>query len=599
MEVGHVLRLVASVVILLTMSALTLASPLKIEKAEWKAHDKVLKISGTGPTGSIISTTDAESHTMLGTTKVNGDGMWKLVLKNTTHVPCRVRSETSMPGGGDVTELAVKNAPDNCRGTDPAGSHAGRFTTYNGTATCLTCHTQEAMAMHASAHYQWKGDASESDGLDSALAGKLGGINDFCIYPDINWIGKLTNAAGVRVDGGCGRCHTGLGKKPTATATQEQLENIDCLLCHSPNYKRTVELVNGSYAFVPDTANMTVSLYEAAIDIRLPDKNTCLNCHTRAGGGNNFKRGDIEEAHRNASYDFDVHLAPRSAGGAGFECTTCHQAYNHRISGRGIDLRERDTPAAVTCDGCHGQRPHDSSEINRHTPRLNCNVCHIPYYAKAAPTDMNRDWSQPGDLNPSTLLYEPHMTMAAHVTPTYGFFNGRSRFYQFGSPAVPEADGRILMAGPQGNINEPGSKIQALKMHLGKQPIDPATHRLFPLKIGIFFQTGDINTAVAQGAAGVGWPYNGHEFADTKRYMGLFHEVAPHDQALQCASCHEGGNRLDFASLGYAPNPTRNGKPLCQSCHGAKTASFYPLHDKHVKDKQFDCSECHGFSRAT
>ena len=49
------------------------------------------------------------------------------------------------------------------------------------------------------------------------------------------------------------------------------------------------------------------------------EKKECLDCHTKAGGGNNFKRGDIEEAHRNASASFDVHLAPKSAGGAGLE----------------------------------------------------------------------------------------------------------------------------------------------------------------------------------------------------------------------------------------------------------------------------------------
>jgi hypothetical protein len=478
------------------------------------------------------------------------------------------------------------------------GSHVGRFASFEGTQTCLACHTDEATAMHASAHYQWQGNASESQGLDSAIAGKLGGINDFCIYPDINWIGKLTTVDGRIVDGGCARCHTGLGAKPTPTVSQAQLENIDCLLCHSKTYKRTVAMVNGSYRFVPDTANMTVSLLQSAVDITLPDKNTCLNCHTRAGGGDNFKRGDIEEAHRNATAEFDVHLAPTSAGGAGLECTSCHISAGHRIAGRGIDLRERDTPTLVACSNCHGAQPHTSADLNKHTARLNCNVCHIPSYAKVAPTDMVRDWSQPGDLHPTTQLYEPHMTMASHVTPVYGFFNGQSKFYQFGSPAVPQANGRILMAGPLGSVTEPGSKIQAMKAHRGVQPIDPATGRLFPLKIGIFFQTGDVATSVAQGAAGVGWNYSGHEFAETERFMGLYHEVAPSSQAVSCASCHD-GNRMDFAALGYTPKTTRNGKPLCASCHGAKTASFYTLHNKHVTDKRINCIECHTFSKAT
>lgn len=59
-------------------------------------------------------------------------------------------------------------------------------------------------------------------GLKSSEAGKLGGINDFCIYPDINWIGKLTNVDGVQVDGGCAKCHVGLGAKPTAAPTKSQ-----------------------------------------------------------------------------------------------------------------------------------------------------------------------------------------------------------------------------------------------------------------------------------------------------------------------------------------------------------------------------------------
>jgi hypothetical protein len=154
------------------------------------------------------------------------------------------------------------------------------------------------------------------------------------------------------------------------------------------------------------------------------------------------------------------------------------------------------------------------------------------------------------------------------------------------------------MAGPLGSVTEPGSKIQAMKAHRGVQPIDAATKRLLPLKIGIFFQTGDIATSVAQGAAEVGWPYNGYEFAETERFMGLFHEVAPHDQAVPCASCHD-GNRMDFAALGYTPKTTRNGKPLCSSCHGAKTASFYALHDKHVDDKGINCIECHSFPKAS
>ena len=79
--------------------------------------------------------------------------------------------------------------------------------------------------------------------------------------------------------------------------------------------------------------------------------------------------------------------------------------------------------------------------------------------------------------------------------------------------------------------------------------------------------------------------------------MGIYHEVAPESQALSCTTCHD-GNRLDFAALGYTPKTTRNGKPLCASCHGTKTRELLNLHDKHVTDKKYDCSTCHTFSRA-
>jgi len=333
------------------------------------------------------------------------------------------------------------------------------------------------------------------------------------------------------------------------------------------------------------------------VDIRKPGKDACLNCHTKAGGGDNFKRGDISEKHRNATTALDVHMAPSSTGGAGLECTDCHTTSAHRIAGRGVDMRERDTPTPVECSDCHSTMPHSDVRIDSHTARVACNVCHVPTFAKAASTDMRRDWSKPGDLNPVTQLYEPNMVLQTSVTPVYRFFNGRSRFYAFGSPAEPQTNGKVLMAGPLGSRQEPGAKITAMKRHEGNQPIDPVTQRLLPLKIGIFFQSGDLATAVNQGIAGVGWANNGYGFAETERFMGVYHEVAPSSQALTCTSCH-GGTRLDFAALGYTPNPTRNGQPLCSSCHSAKTGSFTFIHDKHVTDKKIDCINCHTFSKS-
>jgi hypothetical protein len=274
---------------------------------------------------------------------------------------------------------------------------------------------------------------------------------------------------------------------------------------------------------------------------------------------------------------------------------------DHKIAGRGSDLRPRELADRVTCSNCH--TPEHNEDIRKHTARVNCTVCHIPVFAKVAKTDMNRDWSREGVFVAEKGLYEPFHEKVGNVVPEYRFFNGMSSFYQFGDPADAGENGRVVMSAPEGNINDSEAKIYAFKRHQAKQPVEPHNGRLLPLKIGIFFQSGDVDTAVVKGTEAVGWDYNGHEFADTERYMGLFHEVAPKEQALSCNDCHNGGSRLDFAALGYTPNDAYKGKPLCASCHKAKANEwpeeyFKKVHAKHVSDKKLDCSKCHDFSSA-
>jgi hypothetical protein len=562
---------------------------------EWKAGDRALKLKGSGAGGKeTVYVKDAQTGKTLGTTRSEDDGRFEFEIKGLASVPSAVLVES----GTQSVTIRFTDSPEG------EGSHANRFSAYEGTSTCLACHTTEAMAVHASVHYQWKGNASETVGLKPGDAGKLGGINDFCIYPDINWIGKLTNVSGQPVDGGCAKCHVGLGNKPEPTASRSQLENIDCLICHSEIYKRTVEKVDGVYRFVPDTEKMGVSALQAAVDITLPSNGRCLDCHTKAGGGDNFKRGDLEEAHRNATRSFDVHLASKQNGGAGLSCVDCHTAANHRIAGRGTDLRPWDSPDEVSCEKCHGDTPHDDKKLDKHTGRVNCTVCHIPTFAKVAPTDMARDWSQLGELNEAKGLYEPFNRRTTHVIPEYRFFNGTSYFYQFGDSAIPEENGFITMSAPMGSISEAGARIYAFKHHLGNQPIGNIDRRLLPLKIGLFFETGVIDQAVQKGAEAVGWNYQGYEFARTERFMGLFHEVAPSGEALSCTECHTDGGRVDFNALGYSPKQTYNGKALCASCHKDESNEwkaderFEKIHKKHVDDKKYDCSKCHIFSKA-
>jgi hypothetical protein len=588
---------------------LTVALLLPLIAAAQSSPDKVniirLAYDGKKKTLTVAAVSSAQPNVRLtaqGLGRLNWNDAEKRYSKIFSGVASAPASVTVVSSGkGSDTQ----RVPFPSTAGQTGGSHSARFSSFEGTKTCLQCHTEQALEVHASVHYQWKGDASESVGLSTPEAGKLGGINDFCIYPDINWIGKLTNLDGIPVDGGCARCHVGLGAKPAPDKTNAQLENIDCLICHSDSYKRTVEMVNGSYRFVPDVNKMPVTLYEAAVNVARPSKDSCLNCHTKAGGGNNFKRGDIEEAHRNPARDFDVHMSSKSSGGAGLSCLDCHTAKNHKIAGRGTDLRERDLFEEVSCAKCHTDQPHGNQKIDKHTARVNCTVCHIPTFAKVAPTDMERDWSKPGDVDPVTRLYEPHMLKLSNVMPEYAFFNGLSYFYEFGQPAKPRENGRVLMSSPLGEILDPQAKIFAFKYHLGRQPLDPLTGELLPLKIGKFFMTGDLASAVALGVTDVGWTYHGYDFADTDRYMGLFHEVAPKENALSCMECHGNSDRMDFKTLGYTVNEAYNGKPLCASCHKDESTEwpsadlFSKVHAKHVDDKKLDCSKCHPFTAAS
>ena len=86
----------------------------------------------------------------------------------------------------------------------------------------------------------------------------------------------------------------------------------------------------------------------------------------------------------------------------------------------------------------------------------------------------------------------------------------------------------------------------------------------------------------------------------TERYLGIFHDVAPTAEALKCVDCHntQGEKRLDFIALGYDTRDSRNGQPLCTSCHRRKEPmNFQKLHTKHVDDKRVNCIECHYFQQ--
>ena len=54
----------------------------------------------------------------------------------------------------------------------------------------------------------------------------------------------------------------------------------------------------------------------------------------------------------------------------------------------------------MACTNCHGATPHAIYDIDKHTARVNCTVCHIPYFAKVAATDDGIPGTPPVNYTP-------------------------------------------------------------------------------------------------------------------------------------------------------------------------------------------------------
>jgi hypothetical protein len=480
----------------------------------------------------------------------------------------------------------------------PARAHEA-LTSYEGSKTCNECHADKALEVHGSLHYQWQGPTPGVPNLGGQPGGKWSSINDFCTYPNTNFLFQMTNLAGASVVTGCGSCHAGMGRPPSPTADQEQLENIDCLMCHSDLYKRVGKLEAGDRPAFAIDPTLDVATVTAAIQ-KTPSRATCLTrCHVSAGGGPGFKQGDINPLQLDPPRTLDVHMASTANGGAGLNCLDCHTAQNHRIAGRGNDLRATDLNVKVDCLNCHNNPPHGNQDINRHLSRVNCTVCHIPALARNAKTDIFRDFTHT-EADAASNRYEPVRTFATNVMPVYAWFNSLSYFYEFGTPITMQSLGRYLLAYPLGDINDAGAKINAFKLHQAKVGYELGTRRQIPVNSKVLWETGDIDQALRQGAAAVGWNITAYSFATAQRYFSLYHEVAPKENALQCADCHVNTGRLNFKELGYGVKTELNGSLLCASCHEAPTQSpdFYQIHSRHVDGESISCTTCHDFKTA-
>ena len=564
------------------------------------------------------------------------------------------------------------------RGAIP--EHAA-ITEYKGPQTCVACHPTQTHAVFGSVHYQWSGPTPAVSNIEGNAGKADVGFNTYCGSP----LGSRHTA--------CWSCHAGNGKVPQSEVSAGQLNNIDCMMCHSDAYQRKAvapfptgdfnldryvdfidvsrlaggwldsglaepdltgngdvtfadysifagywgdctsgdapcnfqwtetlshtdylgvhrswtlpkEDAQGNLQFGPDTGKMTVSIVEAARNVHLPTRASCLRCHATAGGGDGTKRGDLSGANVSMPRAKDVHMG---SDGADLACYHCHaSSQSHREKGRGVDLRPSDSTEPMTCTGghCHPSDPHDSLGLNLHTDHVACQTCHIPAYAKdGVSTEVARDWSRPfwaQGLFGGQGGYKPEEIRADNLTPTYAWYDGTSYVYVLGQVAVRNAAGQYELAAPHGDVWSADAKIHPMKEHVSNSALHDATGRMIPHVTSTFFFTGDFSRAVEEGMANVGLS-GSWSLVDIHTFQSINHGVEPEENALACGQCHSslsgGPVRMDLkGDLGYAMKAPLS--TVCAQCYGYKNSKGFSWdHDKHVTSKKYDCSWCHSFSR--
>ena len=473
-------------------------------------------------------------------------------------------------------------------GGGESGPHANlSFQSYPG--NCLSCHSKEANDMFQSTHYQWAGDAPDMLNGAGLKQGKLtNAVNSYCV----NILGDWPV---------CGSCHVGLGKRPDDVTAN--LENIDCLMCHNADYAaQRVRLPDGSMG----VNNPVDSMLQ---NVSTPTRANCLACHATAGGGDGVKRGDLSKATiGNTDPFFDVHM---ESNGPDLSCQSCHTFENHRVIGKGSDLRPTDDlsrGAEVSCLTCHQDKltrdGHSSTDTYNHVARVACQSCHIPSYAKV-PTETHRDWRIHHDETPADGFSgpgHPHTEKMADLIPVYQFWNRLSDNVLLGDDARETYDSQndtYTTSRPMGSVSDNGSKLFPFKYKTATQPKTTSGHWLIALDTFEYLKvSGNVATAIEKGLVNMGYPSSEpYEWIVTDTYQLLNHGVEPSLAAMQCNDCHGSTGRMDLqGNLGYEPKAALSS--LCTQCHGYEgQMGFERLHDKHVKDKKRDCSNCHNFTR--
>ena len=370
---------------------------------------------------------------------------------------------------------------------------------YVGASTCADCHDYAIDEIMGSSHYTWAGKFKNG--------GKYSKLQMTTV--PFNWMGVLNEEK--HTQGGCGFCHIGGGPLPLnpKNTTDEDRNNLDCLICHATDYQMDVRFpkqVDGKWILPQDRR------LEAARSVGKTTQHTCLRCHYIALW--NYKRGaDVKD---------NVHCRNDMT------CTKCHRVEGHRFPGAGPTITPEVTKR-VQCIDCHPQYPHGNETLNKHV-RLDCRTCHIV----TAGGVVYKNAAQNGIFNSERGIYMAEEKTAIQ-RPVYFWYDGISR-------------GAV----PKGSIDDPSSRIQPFKKYTGVAPVDGESGDFLPLKLAVFAKTGDIEKAIAAGVKESGIIYSGSwQPIEYNVYFQLSHGVTV-ERSLQCNDCHDSSGIMDFKALGYS-----------------------------------------------
>ncbi|MBU0991593.1 MAG: tetrathionate reductase family octaheme c-type cytochrome [Proteobacteria bacterium] len=429
------------------------------------------------------------------------------------------------------------------------------------TKACLSCHTETDSQFHKTIHWTWIAEEGEKQ------LGKGGdSLNNYCISSN-----KMN-------DKGCSKCHTGWNAKEG---------EVNCLLCHSQkevNWDETFE----DFRFFKEegddeskalAAELQGNIHKAVTDIGLPTRKNCGSCHFFGGGGDGVKHGDLDSSLTHPDKMLDVHMG---TNGGNFTCFRCHSGKLHNIPGRIYSqkayedrrsLVEDDTISKITCESCHTATPHkENAKMNDHTDKVACQACHIPDFARVNPTKMSWDWSKSGRLKDGKpyktkgpydkenyLSIKGEMKWEKNVKPEYFWFNGSMS--SLTTKDVIDPSTTVAVSQPNGNINDPDSRIFPFKIHHGVQPYDLEYKTLLaPLLSGKdgYWTTLDWQNALQKGMDFSGVPFSGKfDFVKSTFAYPTTHMVMPKANALACTECHVRTNSR-LASFGELYMPGRD-----------------------------------------